>query len=433
MRHLLPGLLVGIGLLACSDSSTPSPITPPSWSVSSSTAGAGGATTGGGATSAVGSGGAGGTGGAEVAPLDAVLTALRADPEAGLASVARERGWPVAVEGGYLVATTAADVDRVAGDFDGWVGTPLTPDDGFAWVVVPASPGDGYKLHDGGSLWRADPWARAYRYDDLGELSLIAPSGAHLERFFDVSDANHAPRRVRVYVPAGPPTHVLYLADGQNLFDPAAPWGGWNLDEDVPPAMMLVGVDHSPARMDEYTHVFDDIGGGPIGGAGDAYAAFLHVTVRGLVEERYGEAEVVGVMGSSLGGLISLHVAQRYPGAYDFAASLSGTLGWGSIGAGVAEETMIERWATAAPGGTAVYLDSGGGGTCVDTDGDGLADDGVDKADNYCETLQMRDTLEAIGFVHDVDLWHWWEPGAPHHEAAWAARVWRPLEHFAAQ
>ena len=63
--------------------------------------------------------------------------------------------------------------------------------------------------------------------------------------------------------------------------------------------------------------------------------------------------------------------------------------------------------------------------------GDGLMDDDPDARDNYCENNQLRDLLDGIGYTHGVDLWHWWEPNAPHNEAAWADRVGRPLELFA--
>ncbi len=125
------------------------------------------------------------------------------------------------------------------------------------------------------------------------------------------------------------------------------------------------------------------------------------------------------------------NIAARYPGAYDYAASLSGTMGWGSIGAGITNETMIERYAAAGHGATALYLDSGGGGTCVDNDGDGIEDDDPTGADNYCENKQLESVLYSLGYVANVDVWHWWEPDALHNEAAWAARVWRPLDHFA--
>jgi len=42
----------------------------------------------------------------------------------------------------------------------------------------------------------------------------------------------------------------------------------------------------------------------------------------------------------------------------------------------------------------------------------------------------MRDALLSVGYAFNVDLAHWWEPGAPYNEAAWAARVFRPLDIF---
>jgi hypothetical protein len=92
---------------------------------------------------------------------------------------------------------------------------------------------------------------------------------------------------------------------------------------------------------------------------------------------------------------------------------------------------MIERYASAGPQPFVVYLDSGGDGPCADLDDDGIDDDG-DGSDNYCENLQLAGVMDAAGWTFDQDLFHWHEPGAPHNEAAWAARVFRPLDLFAA-
>jgi hypothetical protein len=127
---------------------------------------------------------------------------------------------------------------------------------------------------------------------------------------------------------------------------------------------------------------------------------------------------------------VSLYLADRDPDGYRFAASLSGTLGWGSIGPAVHNTTIIERYAAAGHRATALYIDSGGGGSCLDADQDGIDDDSPDATDNYCENKQMEAVLQAIGYVQGEDLWHWHEPGAAHDEAAWAARVFRPLEVF---
>lgn len=417
-------------LFACGDDD------PPTGSASSAgggpsataTVGSGATGTGGAATTSSSTGT--GQGGEGPTALEDLLARLRADRDGTLLEESFDGGWPVLVDEGRVVVSTDPSLPLVAGDFDGWAGTALTTDQGFAWGVLPDEPGAKYKLTDG-TVYEADPWARAYAYDEFGEITMIPSTAAHLERYLQVKDnsVSLAPRTVRVWVPEGTPTHVLYVHDGQNLFDPFAPWGGWHLQDAVPAGVMLVGIDNTAARMDEYTHVADDIGGGPIGGLGDDYAAFLENTVRPLVSARYGEPPTVGLMGSSLGGLISLHVAYQNPTDYAFAASLSGTMGWGSIGPHTGQ-TLIERFEAAGHQPFAVFLDSGGSGPCADSDGDGIEDDGA-GTDNYCENLQLRDTLSAAGYTFDVDLFHWHEPGAQHNEAAWAARVFRPMQIFA--
>ena len=42
----------------------------------------------------------------------------------------------------------------------------------------------------------------------------------------------------------------------------------------------------------------------------------------------------------------------------------------------------------------------------------------------------METTLVGLGYSYDVDLWHWWETDAAHNEAAWATRVFRPMQNF---
>ncbi len=409
---------------------------PPTGSVATSGPGAGPGATGSGgapATSTSSSSAASGVGGGGPENLQGLLARLRTDRDKTLLDESNLGGWPVKVVEGRVVVSIDPAYHQVAGDFDAWAGTELTPDQGFAWGLVPDTPGEHYKLTTG-QIFAADPWSRGYAYDQNGEISMVPAPAAHLERFFQVKTAVLEPRTVRVWLPSAAPTHVLYAEDGQNLFDPSAPWGGWQLSDTVPADMMVVGIDNSPARMDEYTHVPDVITGNtPIGGKGDAYGDLLETAVRPLVQLHYGEPAKRGLLGSSLGGLISLHVANRHPGDFVFAASMSGTLGWGSIGTGIHNETMMNRYAMAGHASTVIFLDSGGGGTtCADSDADGVDDDDPGSSDNYCETIQMRDLLVSLGYQYDVDLFHWHEAGATHDEAAWAARVFRPLQIFEA-
>ena len=59
--------------------------------------------------------------------------------------------------------------------------------------------------------------------------------------------------------------------------------------------------------MNEYTHVEDHVFGDKIGGRGADYARYVEDTVRPFIELRYGTPRVVGVMGSSLGGLMAFY------------------------------------------------------------------------------------------------------------------------------
>ncbi len=361
--------------------------------------------------------------------LEALLQDLTAGGQETALALANEMGWPLAVEGGYLFVSFEDAFDKVGGDHDDFAGTAMTHAEGFSYVVLNVAPGSRYKFSDG-STFKADPWGRSYVYDEFGEMTLVAPTSKHLERFFQIGDSKVEPRRVTVFRSEGTPTHVLYTHDGQNLFAPDANSGGWKLFDQAPAGMMIVGIDNSGARMEEYTHVVDDIGSGNIGGGGDNYADFVNTTVRELIRDQYGEPAKVGMMGSSLGGLISLSIVDRFPDQYDFVASLSGTLGWGSIG--LSNQTMIERYSGKGKRSTFIYVDSGGRGSgCVDSDQDGIQDDDENATDNYCENKQFESTLVTEGYAYDTDFVHWWEPDAPHNEASWAARVFRPLGIFA--
>jgi len=399
----------------------------------------------------VDTGSTGSTGGTDPAEGDVALVEALVAGERPAAEVVAELAWsgglPVHTDEGVWFVHLAEGGDwSVAGDHSEWELAPMEAGDGVWTLFVPGltgeeAAGSRYKFVDAGVDWIADPWARSYTHDDLGEISFVAPptDDWHLERWPGVAGEGLVPRDLRVFVPAGEgPWPVLYAHDGQNLFDPASIWGGWRLPEalqrtGLDDEVLVVGIDNTVDRMQEYTHVDDHVLGEDWQAAGDAYAALVHEVVRPHVEATYGSTGHDGVMGSSLGGLISLHVAWSYPGEYDFVASLSGTLGWGRFA--MSNPTMEERWLAQPPSDVVVYVDSGGStgpdGACLDLDGDGFPEDDPDSSDNYCETRQFADALAASGsFAWDESLFHWHEPGAPHNEAAWAARVDLPLQLF---
>ena len=179
--------------------------------------------------------------------------------------------------------------------------------------------------------------------------------------------------------------------------------------------MIVVGIDNTPARMDEYTQVQDVLDGMPVGGRADEYADFVVNGVKPFIESRYpaaSEPDSVAVMGSSLGGLVSLYIGLRHPQVFGSIASMSGTIAWGTIGA--SNPTIIDSYVEAPPNGLHIYLDSGG------NEGSGCPDDG---SDNYCGNVELADTLRNLGWADEQDLFYRWDVGAPHNEAAWASRL----------
>lgn len=134
------------------------------------------------------------------------------------------------------------------------------------------------------------------------------------------------------YATSGKSYPVLYMHDGQNLFDVATSFAGeWEVDEslneffnsgkDVP---IVVGGDNGGAdRIAEYTPWSNPNYGG---GDGDLYAKFIVETLKPYIDANYRtkpERENTGVMGSSLGGLISFYIAVKYQEVFSKAGIFS--------------------------------------------------------------------------------------------------------------
>lgn len=362
------------------------------------------------------------------------------DPAEGLLQIAQSDGLPIATSEGFVFAI----LDQGRGpftlsSFNGrFPATAARIDRGVAWALVPVPDPVGARFDWASSTAGAvlDPLSRHVRYvvpnppsEPVNQIQLVRPDGPHVERWPGVGDAKITRRTLRVWVPAEPPTHFMYAHDGQNLFNMVTPFGSWRLHEAAGPSTLVVGIDNSSDRVAEYTG-FTDLGGA--GGRGDDYADLVQDTVIPFVEARYGTPEVRGVMGSSLGGVISYHHALRHPGTFAFVASLSGTMGWGSITEH--NPTPVEQWGAlaACPAGVTFYLDSGGdaGSGCADSDGDGIEDDTPDSDDNWCENAQMRDVLETLCGAQAVH--YLTAPGYPHSENSWRLRSPAILDLFEA-
>jgi predicted alpha/beta superfamily hydrolase len=195
---------------------------------------------------------------------------------------------------------------------------------------------------------------------------------------------------------------VLYFQDGQNLFDRGTGFGGeeWHVDETLQSLAgegleaIAVGLPHAgEARLAEYSP-FDR----KVPGRGDAYLDFLVETVKPLVDAAFHtlpDREHTGLIGSSMGGLISLYGFFRRPDVFGLVGSLSPALWY----AGQAIYDLV-REVPAPPG--RLYLDHG-------------------TREN--SAARMARLLRAKGYADEADLRYVAEPGGEHRETAWARRL----------
>lgn len=375
-----------------------------------------------------------------------------------LHDVAWDEGWPLRAGEEWLFATRlgeeAEDV-RLVGDINRWNTErwPATACADHRRLFVRVADGDldapglgsKYKWFvPVGGVYLAPPEATAYGYDEFGRFGWVqAPEAvAHLEQFPALASRFlEAPRTIRAYLPAGfvrrsesaARMKTLLLHDGQNVFHPDAFFGGWRVDAALAARggdVVALAIDNAVDRMDAYTQVADDLGSGPVGGRAEDYLSLLREEVLPFFRARYGivaEGRSLMVAGSSLGGLVTLVAVQHDFESLGCGAALSSTLGWGSIAPSMPPgRTLIDSWSGRH---AALYIDSGGDvdGACVDSDGDGVEDDGRDS-DNCCVNRQMCRVLGAAGYALGVSLRCEWARGATHDEAAWAARVGAALD-----
>jgi len=206
---------------------------------------------------------------------------------------------------------------------------------------------------------------------------------------------------------------ILYLHDGQNLFDGATsfiPGMDWHvgqtadqriLEGRVEP-LIIVGIYNAgKQRLGEYTPTrVPRLGGG----SASRYAKFLLEEVRPFLQGQYrvlAGAESTGIGGSSLGGLVSLYLGLRKPRIFGKIAALSPSVWW--------NERVILRFAAAAPVRPLprIWLDIG------TREGPRIVDD----------VERFRDVLTGKGWQLERDLHYERVEGAEHNEAAWAERV----------
>jgi pimeloyl-ACP methyl ester carboxylesterase len=261
------------------------------------------------------------------------------------------------------------------------------------------------------------------------------------------------PRRVVVWLPPGykqrgPKYAVLYMHDGQNLFDKAAAGYGmeWEIDEHLSKLIaekkvrptIVVGIWNTAKRLQEYvpSKAFNGLppeyrekvralyGGDPLS---DGYLKFIVRELRPVIDKRFNvktDRANTMIMGSSMGSLISLYAIDEYPRIFGGAGMMSThwplfmTPDGKSVGDAEYEvvSSAFERYLAPAlpdPRTHKLYFDHGS------------------------ETLdaiykRYQDRVDAVvarrGYSQGVDWLTMSFPGQKHNEISWASRVDVPLE-----
>jgi predicted alpha/beta superfamily hydrolase len=259
--------------------------------------------------------------------------------------------------------TPSTDDIYVSGDFEGWTGGQdayrLAFDQGQHKIILPGSKETIHFKFTRGSWESVESDTEGRQLDnrsfsftkkmdtlkvniaqwaDLTPKKSTASSRVHLlDNSFDMSPLDKK-RRVWIYLPASYDTSsknypVVYMHDGQNLFDQSLSYSGeWEVDETLDRLensheleLIIVGIDNGGSeRIDEYTPW--EIPEYPSKQQGDTYIRFIKENLKPFIDKNYrtqSNSEQTAIMGSSLGGLISYYAALQYPETFGKAGIFS--------------------------------------------------------------------------------------------------------------
>ncbi len=309
--------------------------------------------------------------------------------------------------------------------------------------------------------WRTNPYAfarktRTVSGADTLELTL-APGGGTAIRFTPAGGVQRGelrkmeavpgeglkPRDIRVWLPPGFDASgetrypVLYMHDGQNLFEPGFSYGGveWGLDEvmarlieagEIRPAI-VVGMSNTEDRWREYVpagimarlpealraEIAEKTGGAPLS---DAYLRFLVEDLKPMIDRKFPtltEPQDTLLAGSSMGGLITLYGLAEYPDVFGAGAAIS--THWPLFDPEMSSpETVVAAIAD--------YLED----SALDPESQRIWFDlGTENLDAYYAPYQneVTEIMTSLGFEDGESMEVTVYKGADHNEASWNARL----------
>lgn len=218
--------------------------------------------------------------------------------------------------------------------------------------------------------------------------------------------------------------NILIMHDGQNLFDPSTAFinQAWMIQQTLNPLMtssntqnsieelIVIGVDNTAKRMEEYTYSKDPQYGG---GKGELYLDFLEKQViPPLMAKNFRwflNGKKLGILGSSLGGLISCYAGWTRPTIYDKIGCMSSSFWWNNQDF---NNTILNN--PKIPSGVNIYLDSGNKG---------------EDNDDETQTIAVRNHILSFKqyFKYGQNVFYYLDDGGQHNEYYWGKRFWAPM------
>lgn len=217
--------------------------------------------------------------------------------------------------------------------------------------------------------------------------------------------------RLRIYLPPGYEENtvqsypMLFMQDGKNLFFPEEAFLGneWGVDESLSLMNKMTAIDRviivgiwSQDRFLDYTKP-----------GYEKYGRSVVEEIIPMLKQKFrllGTPRETGVMGSSLGGVVSFYLAWQWPEIFGAAFCLSSTFSY--------QDDLIDRVLSEPMPASKFYLDSGWPG------------------DNYEVTYAMAMALSQRGWTPGKEFLHVMFPLALHDEKSWGARLHLPLQLF---
>ncbi|MBK8945186.1 MAG: alpha/beta hydrolase [Ignavibacteriae bacterium] len=204
---------------------------------------------------------------------------------------------------------------------------------------------------------------------------------------------------------------VLYIQDGQNLFDPKTSYIGydWKVDEVLTKLIhhklieeiIVVGIYNHKDRLEEYNYFTEK---------GKKYASFLIKELKSFIDENYRTIPLsskTAIMGSSLGGLISFQLFWNFPKIFGKAACLSNSF-WIDNGEVF---NMVKNISTNINDKTKLYIDCGS-----------------EEKELVGDFIKMSEFLIENNFNDPSKIKIYLDEGSKHTESDWAKRLHIPLQ-----